>query len=70
MTEPTCLCHWRQIDISGMGQKSPDQLGAWGCGHCHTIVDSTGRGDPLIQLDFAKAVFRTQAQLIKEGKIT
>jgi hypothetical protein len=49
--------------------KSPDQIGAWGCHHCHTIVDTTGRHDPEIQLDFAKAVFRTQAVLISEGKI-
>jgi hypothetical protein len=65
---PCCLCHWRQLDISGMGMKSPDQLGAWGCGHCHAIVD-THKADTAIQLDFAKAVFRTQAQLIREGKI-
>lgn len=68
-SEPCCLCHWRQIDISGMGTKSPDQLGAWGCHHCHSIVDTKGRGDSEAQLDFAKAVFRTQAILIREGKI-
>ncbi len=67
-SEPCCLCHWRQSGISGMGMKSPDLIGAWGCFHCHTIVDTTGRHDTEIQLDFAKAVFRTQAILISEGK--
>lgn len=56
-TAPCCLCHFRLIGISGMGMKSPDWLGAWGCDHCHKIVDSNK--DPEIQLDFAKAVFRT-----------
>jgi hypothetical protein len=50
-----------------MGMKSPDHIGAWGCHHCHTIVDGTK--DVEIQLDFAKAVFRTQAVLISEGEI-
>lgn len=69
-TEPCCLCHFRLIDVSGGGMKSPDPIGAWGCAACHEKVDVTFRGDPEVQLDFAKAVFRTQNQLIKEGKIT
>jgi Protein of unknown function (DUF1364) len=69
LSEPCCLCHWRQSGISGMGIKAFDQIGAWGCASCHDIVDRTGRGSTEIQLDFAKAVFRTQAILIKEGKI-
>lgn len=67
---PCCLAHWRQVGISGMGLKSPDLLGAFACDHCHQIVDRKGRGDPEIQLDFAQAVFRTQAILINEGLIT
>lgn len=66
---PCCLAHWRQHDISGMGMKSPDLIGAWACDSCHTKVDQTERGNPETQLDFAKAVFRTQAQLIKEEKV-
>ena len=64
---PCCLCHFRLIGISGMGMKSPDWLGAWGCASCHAIVDSTK--DPEVQLDFAKAVFRTQAKLDGEEKL-
>lgn len=51
-----------------MGMKSPDLIGAWGCAHCHAIVDSAK--SPEIQLDFAKGVFRTQNILIKEGKVS
>lgn len=69
-TEPTCLCHWRQSGISGLGMKSPDVLGAWGCAHCHEIVDRIGRGDPEIQLDFARAVFRTINELVYKGILT
>lgn len=61
------LCHFRLIDISGLGLKSPDWLGAWGCSACHALVDSCKDDD--VQIDFAKGVFRTQAILFKEGKL-
>jgi hypothetical protein len=67
VSEPTCLCHFRLSGISGMGLKSPDWLGAWGCAHCHAIVDGTK--DAAVQLDFAHAVFRTQYELDREGKL-
>jgi len=66
-SHPCCLCHFRVMGISGMGMKSPDLIGAWGCHNCHTKVD-TCKSDS-VQLDFAKAVFRTQAILISEGKV-
>lgn len=66
-TEPCCLCHFRMIGISGMGMKSPDWLGAWGCHSCHSKVDTDKSLET--QLDFAKAVFRTLNTLIKEGKL-
>ena len=66
-TEPTCLCHFRMIGLSGIGMKSPDVFGAWGCASCHAKVDTEGRGNTEVQLDFAKAVFRTQAILVREG---
>ena len=68
-TAPCCLCHFRIIGISGMGMKSPDLFGAWGCASCHEKVDTSMRHDTETQLDFARAVFRTQAILLKEGKI-
>ena len=66
---PCCLCHWRQTGISGGGMKSPDLIGAWGCDSCHEKVDTSQRGNLQTQLDFARAVFRTQAQLIDEEKV-
>lgn len=65
-TAPCCLAHFRLIGISGMGLKPPNEIGAWSCHHCHTIVDTDK--SPEVQLDFAHGVFRTQNQLIKEGK--
>lgn len=69
LSGPCCLCHWRQSGISGMGMKAPDLIGAWGCAHCHDIVDRTGRHDESVQLDFARAIFRTQATLLAEEKV-
>lgn len=66
---PCCLCHWRQIGISGGGLKSPDILGAWGCASCHDKVDSSERGNDETQMDFARGVMRTIYQLWKEGKV-
>jgi hypothetical protein len=68
--EPVCLCHVRLSGISGMGLKAPDLLGAHGCASCHEKVDSTERHNLQTQFDFLCAVLRTQAQLIREGKVT
>ena len=65
-TEPCCLAHFRLSGISGMGMKSPDQIGAFSCDSCHKVVDTNKAVE--VQLDFAKGVFRTQSILIKEGK--
>lgn len=61
--ETTVLAHFRQIGLSGMGMKSPDWLGAWACSDCHAYVDS--HKDCQTQLDFARGVFRTLAQVMK-----
>ncbi len=61
------LCHYRMMDISGMGYKPPDWLGAWGCDACHKLVDTCHSDE--IQLAFAHAVFRTQNTLFAEGKL-
>lgn len=61
----TVLCHYRLMDVSGMGLKSPDWLGAWGCAHCHDIVDHDHSDE--VQLRFAHAVFYTIHQLTREG---
>jgi hypothetical protein len=63
----TVLAHYRLIGISGLGMKSPDQLGAWACSDCHAYVD-THRDDTTARA-FLEGVLRTQAHLIKEGKL-
>lgn len=63
----TVLAHFRLIGVSGLGTKSPDLIGAWCCYACHQKVDTDK--SPQVQLDFAKGVFRTQAALIKAGRV-
>lgn len=65
--ETTVLCHFRLARVSGFGTKSPDFIGAWACSSCHAWCDS--HKDCQTQLDFAKAVFRTQARLYEEAEI-
>lgn len=62
--ETVVLCHYSLSGISGGALKSPDEIAALGCWHCHEIVD--GRMDPPpgytraeVRLAFAEAVFRT-----------
>lgn len=66
-SETTVLAHFRLLNVSGMGIKPPDLLGAWACSTCHTYVDS--HKDHNTQLAFALGVLRTQAALIKEGHL-
>ncbi len=73
-TETTVLAHIRMSGISGMGFKAPDLLGAWACYACHTLADS-GRfnGIELTRDDrellLLRGMARTQAQLLREGKL-
>ena len=67
--ETTVLCH---LPSRGMGTKSHDLHGAWGCSDCHDCVDSrqTNNWSPeLIKLWFLEGVIRTQERLIAEGLI-
>ena len=45
--------------------KAPDLIGAWGCASCHAKVDASERDNTETQLDFARAIFRTQNELIE-----
>ncbi len=56
--------------MSGMGMKSPDWLGAWGCFNCHRVVDGQTKSEfSKVERDLmlAEGVFRTQAILVDEG---
>ena len=72
-SETVVLAHFRLIGISGMGLKSPDLIGAWCCSACHDVVDKRRFVKDLdsgfVRLAHALGVFRTQAILLKEGKI-
>ena len=63
--ETTVLAHYRVSGISGIGKKPPDLIGAWACSDCHRYVDTHKEA----ALDFAIAVFRTQAALLRLGKV-
>jgi hypothetical protein len=66
--ETVCACHFRLPGLSGLGF-IPDALFiAFGCDYCHHLVD-TDKSD-AVQLAFAHGVFRTQAWLLKEGKLS
>jgi hypothetical protein len=69
----TVLCHARLAGITGVGQKAPDLLGAWGCMHCHAEVDGRTRkvqDRGAVKIAFYEGVLRTQNVLIREGRVT
>jgi len=56
----------------GIALKSHDMFIAWGCMGCHRVVDlveKTPFTKEQIRLMHAEGVLRTQAILIKEGKL-
>jgi hypothetical protein len=65
--ETTVLAHYRCIGISGMGLKSPDQIGAWACSACHAYVDT--HKDDATARAFLEGVIRTQYELIRMGEL-
>lgn len=70
----TVLCHSPFIeDGKGFGTKPPDHLAAYGCFHCHEILDGRRQVDGL-NMDqkrdyFHIAMKRTQDKLIEKGLI-
>lgn len=72
--EQTVLAHVRMAGLSGMGIKAPDLFGAWCCAPCHQLVDTGRYGDTELMRDdrdllLLKGMVRTQAALLREGKI-
>lgn len=65
--ETTVGCHLRMPGLSGFGIKSSDHFIAWGCHKCHAYVDT--HHDDATKVAFYEAIFRTQAQLIRESKL-
>lgn len=69
----TVLAHYRQIGVSGMGMRAPDQLASWACSACHDAVDRRANTLNLTRLEVEHAhlegIMRTQAALIRMGKL-
>jgi hypothetical protein len=59
------LAHYRLAGTCGTGLKPPDYQAAFGCAHCHKIVDSTH--DESIRLVHAEGVMRTQIYFFAVG---
>ncbi len=58
--EQTVLCH---LGGGGMGGKSPDSEGAYGCYVCHQIVDGSYKTDlerDFVRMCFFEAAVRTR----------
>lgn len=69
--ETTCLCHYRMPGYCGTGLKPPDSMGAFGCDHCHAIVDGrlplpAGYTRDAVRLAHAEGCLRTQAMILGE----
>lgn len=68
------LCHYRSVGFSGIGMKSNDWLGAYGCSACHALCDSASGSwgtwsRESRELLLLHGVIRTWAILIDEGVI-
>ncbi|EOW4439372.1 DUF1364 domain-containing protein [Shigella sonnei] len=69
--ETTVLAHYRMAGICGTGMKPDDLIGAWACNDCHAEIDRRTRilDNNDARLYHLEGVIRTQAILLKEGKI-
>ena len=72
LNDETVLCHWRDSS-TGMGAKSPDIIGAWGCSRCHDAVDGRrviqGMSAETVRKEFLLAIVRTQLELVRVSAI-
>lgn len=69
--ETTVLAHYRMAGICGTGMKPDDLIGAWACSACHDEIDRRTMilDNKDARLYHLEGVIRTQAVLLKEGKI-
>ncbi len=65
--ETTVPCHLRMHGISGIGYIADSIFVAWGCSDCHSYCDM--HSDDATKRAFYEGVFRTQAILLREGRI-
>lgn len=75
--DTTVLAHCRLAGTCGIGLKPPDTNGAWGCRHCHDIVDGRrkfevygmeeARAQMIVALALRDGVLRTLYELHQLG---
>lgn len=71
--ETTVFCH---VNGAGVGKKSLDMFGAYGCSDCHREVDRLPSLNHIVEfedaiklLKFYEAVMRTQKLMLEDGLI-
>jgi len=62
--DSTVFCHLN-TPFKGMGLKSPDLFGVYGCYHCHLLLDS----GQVPKEDQLRALIETQYKLLNKGLI-
>lgn len=62
--ETVVFCHLN-TPYKGIGLKSPDLFGVYGCYHCHTLLDA----HKATAEDKLRALIETQYRLIQKGLI-
>lgn len=69
----TVFTHLNSVRLGkGLGLKVSDVLGAYGCDHCHGVVDGqikTHLPQWQLQICFYEAVFETLLRLIAKGLV-
>ena len=73
--ETVVLCHLRWLGGGGLGIKPPDSEAAYGCAHCHDILDGRRSltpelADALNWETVCRALVRTHRIMRKEGIMT
>ena len=65
-SETVVFCH-APSPSNGMGTKSDDFWGAYGCSECHSYMDNYRFGQ--VSTTWMQAIFETQKKLIDKGLI-
>ena len=66
-TETTVFCHGPRVGWAGMGQKTDDWWGAYGCAACHSVMDQHEMPTDMHAMFWLKAISRTQRRLYEKG---
>lgn len=74
-TAGNMLCHWRFSGNAGGAQKPDDLCAGFGCGPCHTVMDSNGvhgiqRGSEEWLFYAFRSTMRTQRWWVEHGYLT